>query len=75
MQERPPFSAIDGTITSRYLLPVVGAVRPEHDLAVAGAVDLDPRVVLPGRVEATSPKTIPRPQRRRISPAPAWSVG
>ena len=68
-QERPPFSAIDATITSRYCSQSSAASGPEQHLAVAGAVHLDARVAVPrASSEPTSPNTMPRPQRRRISP-------
>ena len=48
MQDRPPLPATEVTIRSRNSLPLGGPVGAEDDLAIAGAVDLDPRIAQPG---------------------------
>ena len=57
------------------LLPIVGLVVPEKNFAEAGTVNFDAWIARISLVVDTSPKTIPRPLLRRISPAPAWSDG
>jgi len=47
MQERPPLSAIDPTIRSRYFSPVVNVIGANHDFAEARTMNLDPRILAP----------------------------
>ena len=44
MQQRPPFSEIDVHHEIEILGPALDLIRADQNLAVAGAVDLDPRI-------------------------------
>ena len=74
--ERPAFSAIDATITSRYCSQSVRRVGAEQDLAVAGTVHLDARVLLPGADRRRRRRTACRARSgARSRPRRACSVG